>query len=203
MTIDTAVFDVGGVLIEFSPPAYLAERFPDPDERELARQTTFASPLWHAWDRSEFDFDEFLTRLIAAHPEREALIRRAMDGFLSTLREKPETVKRLRALKRAGIRLYVMSNYNARAFADTRRANPFFELFDGFYVSGEQRLGKPDPAAFARLIAMFALDPARTVFIDDNVDNIASAQALGFHTIAFTHPEQIDAFFAGTSEVKP
>jgi 2-haloacid dehalogenase len=42
------------------------------------------------------------------------------------------------------------------------------------------------------IIDRFELDPARTVFIDDNLRNIQAAEAIGLNCILFESPVQLE-----------
>ena len=55
-------------------------------------------------------------------------------------------------------------------------------------MSGEERLIKPDPAIFHRLLERYGLAPATTLFIDDIEKNVVAARDLGFHAHHFQSP---------------
>ena len=59
-------------------------------------------------------------------------------------------------------------------------------LFEGIFVSGEEKLKKPDPAIFKLMISRYNLDVEKTLFIDDNAANIQTAEKLGFNVVHFT-----------------
>ena len=67
-----------------------------------------------------------------------------------------------------------------------RDAWPVVAGLEGVVVSGTERLAKPDPAIFELAVERFALDPARTVFVDDVARNAAAAEACGFRALVFT-----------------
>ena len=68
---------------------------------------------------------------------------------------------------------------------------PFLKQFDGLLISGQDNLIKPDPAIYQLAIKRFDLIPAKTVFVDDKLENIETAIKLNFNTIHLTHPETI------------
>jgi 2-haloacid dehalogenase len=67
----------------------------------------------------------------------------------------------------------------------------FLRWFRGILVSGEVQLIKPDPRIFALLIERFAVEPERTVYIDDVEANVAAARPFGIHAIHFTTPARL------------
>ena len=63
----------------------------------------------------------------------------------------------------------------------------FFILFEGkIVVSGEEKLIKPDPKIFQVLLKRYDLKAEESVFIDDNLENIKTAESLGFACIHVT-----------------
>jgi HAD superfamily hydrolase (TIGR01509 family) len=53
--------------------------------------------------------------------------------------------------------------------------------------SGQLRQSKPDPAAFHSCLARLGgAEPASTLFIDDNADNVAGARRAGLDALLFT-----------------
>lgn len=57
--------------------------------------------------------------------------------------------------------------------------------FDFSYSSWQLGLEKPDPQIYLQVLKLQNLSPEEVVFIDDNTDNVTSAQTLGIHTILF------------------
>lgn len=81
----------------------------------------------------------------------------------------------LKRLKTAGFRIYILSNYGEKPFADSKGRMPFLKHTDGQLISYEIKETKPSPIAFAAVCERFDIDPDKTVFIDDSAVNIATA----------------------------
>jgi 2-haloacid dehalogenase len=64
-------------------------------------------------------------------------------------------------------------------------------MVPGILVSGDVALIKPDPRIFALLMERFAIEPQRTVYIDDVEANVAAARPFGIHAIHFTTPARL------------
>ena len=45
---------------------------------------------------------------------------------------------------------------------------------------------KPDAAIYHLALDRFGLLPTQAVFVDDNADNVAGAEAVGMHAVLFT-----------------
>ncbi|HQO50912.1 MAG TPA: HAD-IA family hydrolase, partial [Bacteroidales bacterium] len=67
----------------------------------------------------------------------------------------------------------------------------FFNALDGIVVSGAEKIIKPDKRLFQILLKRYDLDAAKSLFIDDNINNINTANELGFRTIHFQNPAQL------------
>jgi putative hydrolase of the HAD superfamily len=62
-------------------------------------------------------------------------------------------------------------------------------LFDVVFCSGDEEVAKPDPAAFEMTLGRLGLEPGAAVFIDDTMEHVEAAEALGLHGICFTTAE--------------
>ena len=84
--------------------------------------------------------------------------------------------------------MFLLSNTNdlhMRYVRDTmgmERYERFKRCFEGFYLSYEMGLRKPEPGIFLRLLETHGLRPGETLFIDDTLEHIQSAAGLGLHT---------------------
>jgi len=96
-------------------------------------------------------------------------------------------------LRAAGVRVLALSNWSAETFPVARARFEFLDWFEGIVLSGEVRVGKPDPRIFAHLVERFALDPATALFVDDAPVNVAAAARLGFHAVLFSGAEALRA----------
>lgn len=61
------------------------------------------------------------------------------------------------------------------------------ELFDPIVVSAEEGLSKSSGGLFERALSSAGVQPARSVFIDNDHENVAVAAACGIHAIHFDH----------------
>jgi len=182
-----AVFDFGGVLIEWDPRHLYRKIFGAGEEAAMERFLAFVcSATWNLMQDAGRSFDEAVAELTARFPgeaERIAAYHHRWEEMVP--HDFPDTVAVVEALKAAGVPLYGITNFSAEKFAPTRRRFAFFELFDGIVVSGEVRLVKPDPAIFLHFLERHGLVAGECVFIDDSPVNVAAARRLGFHGIDF------------------
>ena len=89
-------------------------------------------------------------------------------------------------LLEAGVVLYGLTNFDSSLFEQARLLVPQLEQFAGIVVSGREHLAKPDAAIFELLLERYGLDAASTLFVDDSVVNIHSADRLGLRVHRFS-----------------
>jgi 2-haloacid dehalogenase len=185
--IDSFLFDLGGVLIDWSPRYLFARHFPD-DEAGLEHFLTHVCPSdWNVTMDAGKPASVARAERVAAFPEHEAMIDRWFDEWPNMMQgEVPGTVAILAALRARGYPLFALTNWSADTFHHAQARFEFLGWFDHIVVSGELKLIKPDPAIFRHAIERCRLDPARTLFIDDSAKNTAVAATLGFNVHHFT-----------------
>jgi len=98
------------------------------------------------------------------------------------------TVEIVAELHQRDTPLYVLSNFSAETFPAALERFDFLRWFRGLVISGEVGVIKPDPRIYKIMLARFAIDPHRTVYIDDVAANAEAARPFGIHGIHFTTP---------------
>jgi 2-haloacid dehalogenase len=93
----------------------------------------------------------------------------------------------VRELDEAGVPLFAITNFSHEFWPPFRaREAALFDRFRDVVVSGEEKMVKPDAAIYHLALDRFGLRPEQAVFVDDNADNVAGANAVGMHTVLFT-----------------
>ena len=96
--------------------------------------------------------------------------------------EGPSIVK---ALKERGYNLYGLTNWSGKVYGVMRKYD-IFSLLDGWVISSEEHLIKPDVAIYRRLGEKFNLLPEECLFTDDKQVNIDGAVRAGMQAVLFT-----------------
>ena len=188
--IDAFLFDLGGVLIDWSPRYLFARHFGGDDAALDHFLTEVCPPEWNVTMDAGKPAHVGLAERVAAHPEHEGMIRRWFDEWPAMMRDAHHgTVEILGDLRDRGYRLYALTNWSADTFHHAEKRFEWLQWFEDIVVSGRIGLIKPDPAIFRHSAEQLGLAPERTLFIDDSAKNIAAADALGFHVHHFTGPE--------------
>jgi 2-haloacid dehalogenase len=190
--VDTVLFDLGAVLIDWNP-RYLYRPLFGGDEAAMERfLAQIVPPEWNHQIDAGKPFSEAVAERIRDHPEQAELITLWKDKWPTMLREPiAESVSILDELRRQRHRLYALTNWSAETFPVARAKFGFLDWFEDIVVSGEVRLAKPDPRIFALTIERCRLDPSRTVFIDDSKRNVEAGNNAGLHGLHFTGPQQL------------
>ncbi len=183
--IKAIIFDFGGVLIGWDPHNVYRPYFNEPRQiDQFLAEIDF--PEWNKQQDKGRPFAEGVAELSARFPQHAHLIRlyheRWEDSITGPL---PGMVQMLRDLKDAGYGIYGLSNWSAETFPIARRKYDFFDLLDGYILSGDVRLVKPDPAIFDLTLQMVSRPAGECLLIDDSLPNIEAARQLGFATILF------------------
>ena len=187
-----AIFDLGGVLIEWNP-RYLYRKLFAGDEAAMEHFLAHVCTTeWNQRQDAGRTFAEGTRELMPRHPDKRELIEAwglrfgemipgAIDGAVDVLA----------ALKDRGVPIYGISNWSAETFPPQRERFPFLSWFDDLVISGVEGVIKPDPRIFRILLERNAIAPESAVFIDDVAANAEAAKALGIHGIHFRSPAQL------------
>jgi 2-haloacid dehalogenase len=66
-------------------------------------------------------------------------------------------------------------------------------------VSGEEKMRKPSPEFYQLLLNRYSVDPAKAIFIDDNLRNVEASAREGLIPVHFQSPEQLRNVLRGYS----
>ncbi len=185
-TVDTVLFDVGNVLIEWDPRYLYRKLFTlpggKPDEKRVGWFLSKVCNMdWNVEQDRGRSIQEANQILIQANPAYKALIEAYYGRFQEMIPGPIEgSVAALGALQAAGVPTYGLTNFGRETFPPTADRFPFLRSFKDVIVSGEEGLIKPDPAIFHLVVERFGIAPERTLFVDDSAANIATASELGF-----------------------
>ena len=182
-----AVFDMGGVLIDWNPRHLYRKLIPDPQEMERFLGTV-ATTQWHGVQDEGGDPAEATRRLKAEHPGKDALIEAFYGRFDEMLDHSfPEMGQLVERLHDQRTPLYLLSNAPALVDAWLRgpgsRRHPFLGRFQDYVVSGLVHCCKPDAAIYDLVCRTGGFQPGEGVLIDDNLPNVEGARAFGMHAV--------------------
>ena len=200
--IRNLLFDLGGVIMNLKRENAVEalKKLGMTDANDFLGEYGQKGPFL-ALEKGEVTTDEF--RYMVRHhignvnlsdEELDAAFNAFLDGIpayrLSALRE-------LRNL----YKVYLLSNtneimWNSRIREEFEKEGFSIECyFDGIVTSFEAHLYKPEAAIFCRVADVYGLRPEETLFLDDSLDNVRAAEALGFRCLHVAPGNEFMNFF--------
>lgn len=192
MKINTIIFDLGNVLIDWNPK-YVFDKLFDDEDRKKYFFENICTMEWNEAQDAGRPIKEATEELVAQYPEWKGYIE-AYYGKWTEMLGGPihDTVEIFKTLKQSGrYKLYALTNWSAETFPYALEMYEFLHWFDGRVVSGEEKMRKPHPEFYQVLLDRFDVRAEEALFIDDSVRNIQAAEKIGIKTIHFTSPEQL------------
>lgn len=191
--VKNIIFDFGAVLVDWNPKHLYGPYFNDE-----ARMEHFLGEICpYSWnttvDGGRSTADATAERL-SLYPEWEREIRMYYGQWEKMLGgEIPGMEAIVRDLKGRGYGVWGLTNWSAETFPVVRDRYPVFSLLDGYVVSGEEKMLKPEARFYRLLLSRYSLRAEECVFIDDNPANIEGAEAVGIRGIVFEDAESLRA----------
>lgn len=190
--IKNVIFDVGNVLVNYRWRALMEELGLSKDLQQIFEEKVFRSPWWGELDHGVMEESEVLVLLrgeIHGYEKEFDLIWDNRDKLVTPY---PYSVPWIWALKKKGLKVYLLSNYPKSLFALHTECGcfPFLNSVDGRVVSGYVKMIKPNPDIYQYLLDQYQLKPTECVFLDDLEKNIETARAMRMKGIVFQSYEQ-------------
>jgi 2-haloacid dehalogenase len=199
--VTTAVFDLGGVLIDWRREFLYEQLIPDPERRTWFLDT-ICSLEWNADGDRGRPFAELIAERTARFPDQAELIAAYWERWDEMSGPAiADTVQILVELQQRAVPTYALTNWSAETLPRVRHRYPFLEAFDGMLVSGEEGVIKPDPTIYLLLCERFGLRPEDTFFVDDSAANVDAAAAMGFTAHRYTSADALRAALEETGLV--
>ncbi len=192
MAITTIIFDLGNVLVDWSPMHVYRDYF-DSEEKRNYFFENICTADWNEQQDEGRSIVEATLELIEKYPDWEQPIRDFYGRWTEMLKGPIlGTVEIFRELKGSGkYKIYALTNWQAGLFDIALVRYNFLHWFDGRVVSGEEKTRKPFPEFYQRLLDRYNVNPAEALFIDDSLRNVKAAEALGIRGIHFKSPGQL------------
>ena len=183
--IKNVVFDLGGVVVDWSPERLLAT-YPGDKELPVALfKKGFFQQYWSEFDRGTITqaemviaMSDFAGRMYAECWDFVEFIKHTLDNL-------PATCELIEELSERGFRLFCLSNMSVEYY-DYLKDRKVFSFFEGRIISALEDTIKPEKEIYQILFDRYHLVPEETLFVDDLIANIEAAHALGIQTVHFT-----------------
>ncbi len=202
--IKNIIFDLGAVLLnlDMNKTALAFQAlFQNREAHDIALGRLKKVAFFEKFETNEIEADEFVETLSIALDGQigRDTIEKAWSAMLLDM--PAYRIEMLRELREKGYKLYLLSNINSihlrDVYAIVRSEHgdlDFDALFDKPYYSHLIGRRKPDADTFRFVLQDAGIDAAETLFIDDNLDNVNSAETIGIHVVHHEPNSDISTF---------
>jgi 2-haloacid dehalogenase len=192
MKIETIIFDLGGVLVDWNPEYVYLNEF-NGDRKKM--QWFFDNICTSSWNEEQdggYPMADATEERINLFPKYKKLIKMFYGRWEEMLKgEIRETVEILHKLKRKKYKLIALTNWSAETFPVAVKKFKFLKLFDGIVVSGKVKMLKPFPEIYNYTLKKYGLIANKSIFIDDRISNVDGAIKCGINGIQFVSPKNL------------
>jgi 2-haloacid dehalogenase len=191
--IDTIIFDLGGVLIDWNPEYVFLDVF----NRDRKKMQWFFDHIctsdWNENQDAGYPMAQATEDKVALFPEYEKEIRMFYGRWVEMLGDSiTGTVDILKKfIDSEDYKVIALTNWSAETFPIALERFEFLHWFEGIIVSGEEKTRKPFNDIYNLTLERFNIKAENAIFIDDNLRNIEAANNLGINGIQFESPEQL------------
>ncbi|MDA7854574.1 HAD family phosphatase [Cyclobacteriaceae bacterium] len=195
---ETIIFDLGEVIIDLDSKRVIDQfqKYSDKSAEDIIRLISKSQDLidYEVGKMTDVEFCQVVNELLSIELS-QASFEAIWNSFLGII--KLDKLHLMLALKEK-FNVLILSNTNAihqRAF-DRRvgehiPSKTMADMVHTAYYSHELGLRKPDPHIYQKVIDLQNLNPAKTIFFDDRLENITAAQDSGIQAIQVTYSNQI------------
>ena len=192
MKIETIIFDLGGVLVDWNPEYVYLNEF-NGDRKKM--QWFFDNICTSSWNEEQdggYLMADATEERINLFPKYKKLIKMFYGRWEEMLKgEIKGTVEILHKLKRKKYKLIALTNWSSETFPVAVKKFKFLKLFDGIVVSGKVKMLKPFPEIYNYTLKKYGLIANKSIFIDDRISNVDGAIKCGIHGIQFESPKNL------------
>lgn len=190
--IKNLIFDFGKVLVDYDFETFFKQHVPNEERCQAFIPILYNEKIQQLLDREERPFDVLMEDVIHKYKEFESEIRTFIELYPEIVTgEMPGMKELLTRLKAEGYKLYGLTNWCSKVYI-TMAQFDIFKLLDGYVISSEEHVIKPEPAIYQCLFNRFHLKPEECIFTDDRAENIEGGKALGMEGIVFRNAEQFE-----------
>ena len=189
----TIIFDLGGVLIDWSPEYVYLKEFRGDRQKMDWFLNKICAWEWNMNQDAGYPLQQATEDRVAMFPEHEDLIRmyygrwEEMLGFAHE-----DTLEILKELtEHPDYRVYALTNWSGETWPKAIAKFPWLQWFEGIVVSGDEKMRKPHPEIYQLILDRYSIEAETAIFIDDSLPNVAGSEALGITGIHFSGAQKL------------
>ena len=175
------ILDMGNVLLEWNKDKILKSVAKTQKDYLILDKTIFQSGLWERLDLGTLTREELVDKVLSLSGDcYQKKVEEVIWNWLAYIDIYTEVFPLLARLKENGHRIFVLSNTSPVFYELLKnQLAPLAKILDGFVLSCDIKVIKPDRKMFEEILSKYELDPANCVFLDDLADNTKMAESLG------------------------
>lgn len=190
--IKNVVFDIGNVVVRWSPVEIVRLTFGDMESSEEKVRFIFQSSTWRDLNKGHLTEDEAKAQYQDLYGFTELECDRLFYYVKQTQILIYDSVNLITRCKNAGYRVFALTDNVHEIIAYLKETYTFWALFEGAVVSAELGMLKPQTEIYQSLLTQYDLEASETVFIDDMPPNIKGAESVGITGVRFESSYQCE-----------
>jgi len=184
--IKNLIFDFGKVLVDYDFEAFFSKIINDEKRVKEFSSIMNCPEVMQAMDRGAIPVEKIISDLKEKYPSFEKEIDCFDKRYTEIVTEEIVGMREiLTSLKQKGYKLYGLSNWCNKVYL-TINQFPIFKLLDGYVISSEYKIIKPESEIYQCLFDKFNLKPEECFFADDREENIIGSKKMGMNGVVFT-----------------
>ncbi len=180
--IKNIIFDIGNVILNFDYLKVIANYTDNIKEQRFILDNIINSPEWLGYSLIDTGFitKEEAIQIVQDRTNHvnDNLIRDFWNSYNNYAFVDKKVLDLIKQLKKKDYKIYLLSNINEYTFNKVKDSN-LFNIVDGYVLSYKVHQVKPYVSIYKTLINKYNLKVSECLFIDDNENNINTANMLG------------------------
>ncbi len=180
--IKNVVFDIGNVILNFDYMKVISEYTDSIEEKKFILDNIMNSPEWLGYSLIDTGFitKEEAIQIVQDRTNHinDNLVQNFWNNYNNYAFVDKRVLNLIERLKNKGYKVYLLSNMNEYTFNKVKASN-LFNIVDGYVLSYLVHQVKPYISIYKTLINKYNLKVSECLFIDDNENNINTANSLG------------------------
>lgn len=180
--IKNIIFDIGNVILNFNLEEILPKYTNNIEEQQFIMDNIINSPEWLGYSLIDTGYitKEQAISIVQDRTNHinDKLIYHFWNHYNDDSKIDNRIINLIKDLKTKGYNIYLLSNINFHTHQSIKNSN-LFRLVDGYVLSYIEHQVKPYKSIYKTLIERYYLNVEECLFIDDNEQNVKTANDLG------------------------
>ena len=189
MKIKNIVFDIGNVLVKWDPEGILKHVFPHED-LPLLHKKIIQSETWRDLNLGKITEEQ---AILSYHKSLNIEKKKFVELFAyvkESFTPLEGSFELLEHFYKKNTAIYSITDNVHEFVSYLKNRYDFWDKFKGAAVSAELGVMKPSKEIYLYLLHTYKLIPEETLFLDDLMQNVEGARAVGMKALQFTNAEK-------------